>query len=189
MSLRHFSIAGWTALFAVFILVSLVIAYAFLPDVIDSTSVCTAWLAKNKPNETKIVVALKSQNSVCYIENGSLSFPAPASFGRHDGAKEVEGDGKTPEGRYLLHPARDSRKFGKFLWIDYPHEEHKQNAARLNRSPGGDVGLHGPQFWYAFLGRDQARLNHSDGCIVVDEDSLRQMVSRVNTPTPMLIVP
>jgi len=86
-----------------------------------------------------------------------------ASHGREPGKKRFEGDGKTPEGQYTVAAARTSQRFGLFMPISYPNAEDIQRARTEGREAGGGVGIHGPQRWYAFLGRAQALLDHSDG--------------------------
>jgi len=113
---------------------------------------------------------------------------AGASHGRNAGKKRFEGDGRTPEGAYTLTAARPSRQFGRFLAISYPNASDRQYARDHDKRPGGAVGIHGPQSWYAFLGRLQRVVDHSDGCIVLDRDAVGDLAAVVRKPMPLDIL-
>lgn len=135
------------------------------------------------------VVYSKAAKLLCVFEKGTPIFATPASHGRVEGPKAVEGDGKTPEGRYSLGPARKSRSFGHFLSISYPTPAQADAAKKLGLRPGGSVGVHGPQEWYALLGDWQALINHSDGCIVVSEVAMKRLRKLVGKPVTIEITP
>ena len=59
------------------------------------------------------------------------------------GHKVEEGDGKTPEGRYLIDWRNPQSAFYKSLHISYPNEKDKRKADQLGVSAGGDVMIHG----------------------------------------------
>ncbi|NHB58699.1 L,D-transpeptidase family protein [Acinetobacter shaoyimingii] len=59
------------------------------------------------------------------------------------GHKVQEGDGKTPEGRYILDWRNAQSAFYKSLHISYPNEQDKVIARQLGVSPGGDIMIHG----------------------------------------------
>ncbi|OTG66963.1 L,D-transpeptidase catalytic domain protein [Acinetobacter sp. ANC 4470] len=59
------------------------------------------------------------------------------------GHKIQEGDGKTPEGRYVIDWRNGQSAFYKSLHISYPNQQDKATAARLGVSAGGDVMIHG----------------------------------------------
>jgi murein L,D-transpeptidase YafK len=60
-----------------------------------------------------------------------------------EGHKVQEGDGKTPEGRYIIDWRNPKSAFYKSLHISYPNEKDKQTAKNLGVSPGGDIMIHG----------------------------------------------
>lgn len=135
------------------------------------------------------LVYLKAEHQLCLFEQDGTLRHWPASHGRNAGKKQFEGDGRTPEGRYRVRPARSSERFGLFMPISYPSPEDVRAASVAGKPAGGDIGIHGPQRWYAFLGRAQALVDHSDGCIVVDADGMQELTARVRRPLPIDIVP
>jgi murein L,D-transpeptidase YafK len=134
------------------------------------------------------LVYLKSEHQLCLFERDGSVHDWPASHGREPGKKRFEGDGCTPEGRYMVSAARPSQRFGLFMPISYPNADDARSARAAGKPAGGDVGIHGPQRWYAFLGRGQALVDHSDGCIVVDADSMQELARRVTKATPIEIL-
>lgn len=135
------------------------------------------------------VVYVKSEHTLCLLQDEGVAWSASASHGRNPGKKRFEGDGRTPEGAYTLSPARKSKSFGTFLAISYPAPEDARSARAQGKHPGSSVGIHGPQSWYAFLGSWQAAVDHSDGCIVLDRAGISQLAARVTKPLPLDIVP
>lgn len=127
----------------------------------------------------------KQHQRLCVVEDRRVRLSTRASHGRNDGAKQVEGDGRTPEGTYTLSPARRSKKFGRFMHISYPSRRDRERAKSLGKAAGGAIGIHGPQDWYAFLGPAQALVNHSDGCIVLDRRAMERLVALIVRPVPI----
>lgn len=134
------------------------------------------------------LVYLKSEHQLCLFERDGSVHNWPASHGREHGKKRFEGDGRTPEGRYMVSAARHSQRFGLFMPISYPNAEDVRSARAAGKPPGGAVGIHGPQRWYAFLGRAQALIDHSDGCLVMDADSMQELARRVTKAMPIEIL-
>lgn len=59
------------------------------------------------------------------------------------GHKVQEGDGKTPEGQYILDWRNPKSAFYKSLHINYPNAQDQATAKQLGVSAGGDVMIHG----------------------------------------------
>lgn len=69
-----------------------------------------------------------------------------------------------------------------FIPISYPNLNDIKSARAAGKRAGAGIGIHGPQRWYAFLGKTQALLNHSDGCIVLDAEGIRELMDLVTRP-------
>jgi len=63
---------------------------------------------------------------------------APGSHGRGRGPKKIEGDKKTPEGTYVLSPARESKKFGLCAMTKENGNHSKKNRCTSKSMPGGN---------------------------------------------------
>ena len=59
------------------------------------------------------------------------------------GHKVQEGDGKTPEGRYIIDWRNPKSAFYKSLHISYPNTVDIAHAESLGVSAGGDIMIHG----------------------------------------------
>ena len=133
-------------------------------------------------------VYLKDEHRLCLQDGRHTVWSSVASHGRKAGQKHFEGDERTPEGAYTLSPARASRRFGAFLALSYPNADDLRYAREHSKRPGGSIGIHGPQVWYAFLGSWQALVDHSDGCLVLDERGVAELAARVSAPLPIDIL-
>lgn len=95
---------------------------------------------------TKIKV-FKSQRQVHLLHNQEKirSYPMRLGFSPV-GHKQQEGDGKTPEGQYVIDWRNPNSAFYKSLHISYPNAQDKTKAHNLGVSPGGDVMIHGSNY-------------------------------------------
>lgn len=104
------------------------------------------------------------------------------------GHKVQEGDGKTPEGHYLINEKHPSKKFQKFLNISYPNEQDKMNAKALDVKPGGHVGIHGDKGGFkGFV--DRMNPAWTSGCISINNYSIEEMYGLVDPGTEIFIQP
>lgn len=60
-----------------------------------------------------------------------------------EGDKEQEGDGKTPEGEFVINRRNPNSSYHLSLGINYPLPEDNARAQAAGVSPGGDIFLHG----------------------------------------------
>jgi len=105
------------------------------------------------------------------------------------GAKQFEGDEKTPEGSYTIYHKSIKSSFYKSLGISYPNEEEKKYAESINKPAGGQIRIHG--FKNDFEG-DQAEGKKTDwtsGCIAVTNAEMDEIFEMVNVGTRILIEP
>lgn len=90
-----------------------------------------------------------------------------------EGPKQVQGDGRTPEGRFAIDRMNPHSKFHLSLGIDYPRAEHRAAARALGRSPGGDIFIHGQPNAVPFGYR--MRGDWTDGCIALTNGRMREL--------------
>lgn len=87
---------------------------------------------------------------VLHADSVLKSFPMVLG-GNPKGQKLMEGDLKTPEGKFKIRNLYPHNKWSKFIWVDYPTEESYKNheAAKRNglipaeATIGGEIGIHG----------------------------------------------
>ena len=105
------------------------------------------------------------------------------------GHKEQEGDGKTPEGKYIISYKNPNSKFYLSLKISYPSEKDRQNAASKRISLGGDIMIHGLGKQFGFLGRIHVIRDWTLGCVAVTNTEIKEIYDVVQIGTVVEIQP
>ena len=98
------------------------------------------------------------------------------------GHKTFEGDGRTPEGLYLVDRRNPNSRFHLSLGISYPNELDRAKAEEMGKKPGGDIFIHGQE-----SPRKKNRKDWTWGCISVNNKEIEQIYSMVNNGTPIAI--
>lgn len=130
------------------------------------------------PDVTRVVV-LKEKRKM-YLLNGNKalrSYDIALGFAPR-GDKKVEGDGKTPEGHYLIDRRNPNSRFHLSIGIDYPRSRDIAEARALGQDPGGDIFIHGK-------GNPISRLqpDWTWGCIAVTNDEMEEVYAMVRDGT------
>lgn len=97
------------------------------------------------------------------------------------GHKEVEGDGRTPEGAYFIDRKNPNSSFHLSLGISYPNAQDRAKAHALGQSPGGDIFIHGTPRRAAF------KVDWTFGCLAVTNRDMEAIYSMVEVGTPIYI--
>jgi murein L,D-transpeptidase YafK len=100
------------------------------------------------------------------------------------GDKFIEGDGRTPEGRYLIDRRNPNSEFHLSLGISYPNDNDRAEAAKLGKSPGGDIFIHGNS-----SRSKKGRNDWTWGCIAVTDREIEDIYAMVRDGTPIQINP
>lgn len=122
-------------------------------------------------------LTLYHENTVLKRYNFELGF-APV------GHKQIEGDGKTPEGQYFIDRKNPNSRFYLSLGISYPNRQDIAKARAMGKSPGGDIFIHGTPDKFASRGRDWTW-----GCLAVTNRQMRTIYAMVDVGTPIKILP
>ncbi len=100
------------------------------------------------------------------------------------GHKKIEGDGKTPEGTYIIDRRNPNSQFYLSIGVSYPNKQDRAEAHEIGKSPGGDIFIHGRPWKNRKGGRDWTA-----GCIAVTNREIREIYSMVKDGTPITINP
>ncbi|KUF09548.1 L,D-transpeptidase family protein [Pseudoponticoccus marisrubri] len=100
------------------------------------------------------------------------------------GDKAREGDGRTPEGNYLIDRRNPNSQFYLSIGINYPSPADIAEARALGVSPGGDIFIHGRPKKFRANRRDWTA-----GCIAVTNREMRDIYAMVRNGTPIRINP
>ncbi|MBS0255600.1 MAG: L,D-transpeptidase family protein [Proteobacteria bacterium] len=103
------------------------------------------------------------------------------------GPKHFLGDGRTPEGRYVIDRANPDSAYHRALHISYPAPADLAYARAHGRRAGGALFLHGqPNDW---PGPGRAPGDWTEGCIALADDEIDLLWQVVADGTPIEILP
>jgi murein L,D-transpeptidase YafK len=135
------------------------------------------------------------------------------SLGREPtGPKQLEGDGRTPEGDYYVCSRNERSGFHLFLGLSYPGPADAERGLRerlitpaqarqiveahAERRPppwttrlGGAVGIHGLKRGWGFLGRWHRFFDWTNGCLAVADHEIEELWELVPLGAPVRILP
>ena len=139
--------------------------------------------AYNGPAVTQVVVN-KSDRKMYLLHGTTVLKSYEVGLGNVPvGHKQFEGDGKTPEGSYLITHRNGRSAYHLSLGISYPNEADRAYAKAQGKEPGGDIFIHGAN-----------RFGPSDGdwtagCIAVSDREIEEIYAMVNPGTKINIFP
>lgn len=158
----------------------------FLTASVLALSACSTKFPKyNGPPVTKLEV-FKGQRIMKVYSGRRLLKTHQIELGfKAKGHKQFEGDGKTPEGRYLIDRRNPNSSFYLSLGISYPNARDRAFAASHGKSPGGDIFIHGqPNVLTGKRGPDWTA-----GCIALSDREMRKLYAMVTNGTVIDIFP
>jgi murein L,D-transpeptidase YafK len=105
------------------------------------------------------------------------------------GAKEYEGDQRTPEGIYSIDFHKPDSDYHLALHISYPEQHNIDRASAEGLSAGSDIMIHGLPNGRGWLGRFHRRSDWTAGCIAVTDFEIEEIFRAVPDGTPIEIRP
>jgi len=142
------------------------------------------------PEGTKIdkLVICKSKRELYAYSNGQLIKIYQISLSSEPvGAKEFEGDKKTPEGLYTINDKNANSSFHKNLGISYPNPSDIEHAKRLGKPTGGDIKIHGLRNMAGFVGKFHRLHDWTLGCIALTNSEIDELYNATEIRTPIEI--
>jgi len=132
----------------------------------------------------------KSKHSMTLM-NGTevLKTYKVALGGQPVGAKDRQGDHKTPEGLYTVDRKNPNSKFHRALHLSYPSAADKEKSAKLGVNPGGDVEIHGLGALFGWVGAEHRLRDWTDGCIAVTNEEIDEIYPLVEVGIRVEIKP
>jgi murein L,D-transpeptidase YafK len=132
----------------------------------------------------------KSERSLKLMTRGGLLKTYRIALGPNpEGHKQQEGDGRTPEGTYVIDFRKRDSAFHRALHISYPNAADRTAARKRGVSPGGDIMVHGLPNGMSTLGSLHLRRDWTQGCIAVTSDEIEQIWRVVPDGTAIEIRP
>lgn len=141
----------------------------------------------DEPAIDRIVVE-KSQRRMALMSGGQVvrSYQIALGFAP-EGDKQQQGDGRTPEGKYVIESRNASSSFHLSLKISYPDRADRAAAAARGVSPGGDIFIHGAPNGWVLPGQPPG--DWTRGCIAVTKSEIEEIWKLVPDGTPVEIKP
>jgi len=158
---------------------------ALLVVTLVMTGGCASKFMKYDGPEVTGIVVLKGERRMYLLHEDQVLKAYSIDLGfAPEGDKQFEGDGKTPEGDYIIDRRNPDSAFYLSLGISYPDEEDIAEARALGKDPGGDIFIHGGP-----RPTDPRRPDWTWGCISVSDREIREIYAMVKDGTPISIRP
>jgi len=145
-------------------------------------------IADNLPVDKILVI--KSERKLHLLHQGKVLKSYRISLGKKPlGAKEREGDQRTPEGIYWIDWRQKSVNFNLSMHISYPNQHDRERAEKAGVRPGGMIMIHGTPISTKFPDWFFRGLDWTDGCIALTNADMREVWERVADNTLIEIRP
>ena len=139
-------------------------------------SVLLALTIAATPVQADRVLVEKSARHLTLLRNGKTLRAYHVSLGSEPvGAKDREGDGRTPEGLYRIDSRTENSRYHRSLHVSYPNAADRLHARRMHVSPGGAIMIHGTPNRWRGLRFVFAHTDWTKGCIAVSDDEIEEI--------------
>jgi murein L,D-transpeptidase YafK len=138
------------------------------------------------------ITVIKSIRNLQLYRNGNILKSYACALGPHpEGPKLMAGDGRTPEGVYTIDYRLVHSAYFRALHISYPDAADIRRAELAGVNPGNAIFIHGLPDHYIHRNRTFVAFPYdwTDGCIAVDDKSMREIWNAVDIGTPIDIRP
>ncbi|MFA5581091.1 MAG: L,D-transpeptidase family protein [Paracoccaceae bacterium] len=147
-------------------------------------SACASKFKTYRGPEVTRIVAQKSQRRLYLLHHDKVLRAYNMGLGHTpQGHKQFEGDGKTPEGVYMIDRRNPNSAFHLSLGISYPNRNDWEYAHAQGKNPGGDIFIHGENGQNPHKIRDW-----TVGCIAVTDREIEEIYAMVRDGTQIHIV-
>jgi murein L,D-transpeptidase YafK len=137
----------------------------------------------------RIVVA-KADRTLTLYRGAQVLRTYQVALGRNPvGPKDQEGDGRTPEGVYVIDSRNVQSAFHRSLHISYPNADDRRRAAARRLRPGGAIMIHGLPNGLGAVGGAHRLRDWTEGCIAVTNSEIEEIWRLVPNGTRIEIRP
>jgi murein L,D-transpeptidase YafK len=136
------------------------------------------------------VLLEKSARRLTLLRGGNVLKTYRVVLGRAPiGAKEYEGDQRTPEGVYSIDFHKPDSDYHLALHVSYPEQHDIDRAALQGLSAGSDIMIHGLPNGRGWVGRFHRRIDWTAGCVAVTNFEIEEIYRAVPDGTPIELRP
>ena len=170
------------------ILVSLIVVGVFIGGVYF----CAHHVWNPLPPGTTIdqIRVEKSVRKLTVFRSGKELKSYRVALGRNPvGAKQEEGDMKTPEGIYKIDSRNPQSDYHLALHVSYPSDEDTARAAERGVNAGFDIMIHGIRNGGGWIGAFHRTHDWTAGCIALTDEEIEELWRVTPDGTPIEIRP
>ena len=150
-----------------------------------------------RDEKVDLILVSKVRHRLYLLSAGKVlkEFKVSFGFGLQQGPKLKEGDGRTPEGNYVVELKNPQSNYHLALKVSYPNAQDRSRAKKLKVNPGSDIMIHGlPTKFIDSLVPEVIQRIHTlrdwtQGCIAVTDSEIEQIYSLVEEQTQIQICP
>ena len=167
-------------------------------ELVEKTSEPLESLLKTKLRGTHLVVSKEDKRLFVFSGNILLRVYDVALGRTPWGPKTIEGDNKTPEGKYLIDFKNKESEYHLALHVSYPNSEDILRNKKYNEvkgtsvSPGGDIMIHGlpnDESIRTWVEKGHPFVNWTRGCIAVTNQEIEELFQLVPEKATLEICP
>jgi murein L,D-transpeptidase YafK len=149
-----------------------------------------ALAARESAPKADLIIVMKSERRLFLLKDGAVLRSYPIALGAHArGPKEAKGDGRTPEGLYVIDRRNPHSSYHLALHVSYPNAADRARSTVSHVDPGGDIFIHGLPGWYGRIEPGRFYKDWTRGCISVGNAAIEQIWKAVDDGTPIEIRP
>lgn len=144
------------------------------------------------PQGTKIdqILIEKSARRLSVFTDGKKVKSYRVALGRTPvGAKQEEGDMKTPEGFYTVDGRNPQSDYHLALHVSYPSVEDTARATQRGVNAGFDIMIHGIRNGGGWIGAFHRMHDWTAGCIALTDEEIEELWRVTPDGTPIEIRP
>jgi len=151
-------------------------------------SVLPSYMSKPLEGVDAIVVYKQKRLLEVWFRNKVIRTYPVSLGGNPSGAKQREGDMKTPEGKYTIDWQHPNSSYYKALHISYPNA---YDILHVNQgvNTGGDIMIHGMPNGLGALYPILRYFDWTQGCIAISNVAMEELSAAIKNGTPMTIYP
>jgi murein L,D-transpeptidase YafK len=139
----------------------------------------------NGPQVTRVIIE-KSSRSLWLMSGKKVLKKYDVDLGfTPRGHKQIEGDGRTPEGSYIINRRNPNSAYHLSLGMSYPNAKDIAYAKSIGKDPGGEIFIHGGPT----LRGDRNKPDWTAGCISVSNKEIEAIYSMVKNGTQIDVLP
>jgi murein L,D-transpeptidase YafK len=136
------------------------------------------------------VLVLKGRRELQLLRGDVILRSYPIALGRHpNGPKRRRGDGRTPEGVYVIDRRLDHSAYHLALHISYPNEADRASAHAAHVAPGSGIWIHGMPARFGRTDPGRFFRDWTKGCISVGNVAIEEIWDAVDDGTVIEIRP